>query len=111
MIRPSQSAAPSGPVLVTPPAGSSGTDMVDFLSAQREALVRQLHASGALPLRGWQIDSVEMLARVASSFAAGAPLVKYAGGASPRKMLGEGSYTSAEYPPELELSLHKELSY
>jgi alpha-ketoglutarate-dependent taurine dioxygenase len=41
----------------------------------------------------------------------GAPPFGYAGGASPRKALGEGSYISTEYPPELELSLHNELSY
>jgi hypothetical protein len=41
----------------------------------------------------------------------GAPPFGYAGGASPRQALGEGLYSSTEYPPELSLSLHNELSY
>ena len=45
---------------------------------------------------------------------AGSALQEYAGGASPRRPLEEGKrpvYTSTEYPPELTLPLHNELSY
>src|SRR5204863_996301 len=38
-------------------------------------------------------------------------LLNYAGGASPRSALANGIYTSTEYPPEMPLALHNELSY
>jgi alpha-ketoglutarate-dependent taurine dioxygenase len=38
-------------------------------------------------------------------------LIDYVGGASPRIKLGEGVYTSTEYPGNYTLSLHNELSY
>jgi alpha-ketoglutarate-dependent taurine dioxygenase len=57
------------------------------------------------------VSSVADLTSFVSAFSDGTPLFNYAGGASPRKMLGEGSYTSTEYPPHLQLSLHNELSY
>jgi alpha-ketoglutarate-dependent taurine dioxygenase len=37
--------------------------------------------------------------------------LSYAGGASPRISLGEGVYTSTEYPHHFALSLHNEMSY
>jgi hypothetical protein len=42
---------------------------------------------------------------------AGAELLDYAGGASPRVRLCPGVYTSTEYPRRVSLSLHNELSY
>jgi alpha-ketoglutarate-dependent taurine dioxygenase len=48
---------------------------------------------------------------VVRAFAGERPLFGYAGGASPRSALGEGSYSSTDYPPHVALSLHNELSY
>ena len=48
------------------------------------------------------------------TFAPGEGLFDYAGGASPRRSLGGAEstvYSSTEYPPEMTLALHNELSY
>lgn len=85
--------------------------LLDLVEAEREQLEARLLVHGALLFRGWQPASVADLRRFAAGFSGGAPFFGYAGGASPRKALGEGSYTSTEYPPQLQLSLHNELSY
>jgi alpha-ketoglutarate-dependent taurine dioxygenase len=37
--------------------------------------------------------------------------MRYVGGDSPRQSVGEQVYTSTEFPPEMEIGLHNELSY
>jgi len=73
----------------------------------------QLIAHGALLFRGWEVDGLAGFRRFVDAFSGGAPPFGYAGGASPRQRLGEagGVYSSTEYPPEMILSLHNELSY
>ena len=72
----------------------------------RAALLRH----GAVLLRGFEvrtIDEFENFVRVFSK----KNFFNYAGGASPRRALSGGVYTSTEYPPHLGLALHNELSY
>jgi hypothetical protein len=51
--------------------------------------------------------------RFVTAFSGGAAPFGYAGGASPRNRLSEAGtvYSSTEYPPDMTLSLHNELSY
>jgi alpha-ketoglutarate-dependent taurine dioxygenase len=78
---------------------------------ERERLHRLLLEHGALLLRGCPVvDSPTEFARFVHEFS-GRSLLDYAGGASPRVRLGEGVYTSTEYPSRCTLSLHNELSY
>ena len=89
------------------------TDAEQFLSAaaaQNERLHAKLAKTGALLFRGFPALSIPELARFASEFA-GRDLLSYVAGASPRTQLGGGVYTSTEYPPEIDLPLHNELSY
>ena len=76
----------------------------------REYLHRQLLEWGALLVRGCRAFAPPDFARFVREFS-GKSLIDYVGGASPRVKLGEGVYTSTEYPQNYTLPLHNELSY
>lgn len=79
---------------------------------QREALSARMLKDGALLFRGFELRTTADFGRFVDAFSGGAPRFGYSGGASPRRALdGDGIYSSTEYPPEIELSLHNELSY
>jgi len=63
----------------------------------------------AVLLRGIGIDTVDKF----QDFLACSPnpRLDYRHGNSPRSAVGDGIYTSTEYPPEYEITLHNELSY
>jgi alpha-ketoglutarate-dependent taurine dioxygenase len=74
-------------------------------------LRRKLLECGALLVRGCPASfSAADFARFVREFS-GRSLIDYVGGASPRVKLGEGVYTSTEYPQNYTLALHNELSY
>ncbi|HZG44871.1 MAG TPA: TauD/TfdA family dioxygenase [Allosphingosinicella sp.] len=79
------------------------------LEAAREELTRH----GALLFRGWGVEELDAFQRFVDVLSDGAPPFGYAGGASPRQRLSDAGavYSSTEYPPEMTLSLHNELSY
>jgi alpha-ketoglutarate-dependent taurine dioxygenase len=73
----------------------------------------QLTRHGALLFRGWGVEGIEAFQRFVGACSGGAAPFGYAGGASPRHRLSEvgAVYSSTEYPPDMILSLHNELSY
>jgi alpha-ketoglutarate-dependent taurine dioxygenase len=71
---------------------------------------KKLLKSGALLFRGWLPPTPVQFAQFVRQFS-GRPLQRYVGGASPRRSLTDGVYTSTEYSPEITLSLHNEMSY
>lgn len=73
------------------------------------AIVDKVRQRGALLFRGFGIDSPEALSRVVEQIVPN--LANYRGGTSPRTKLEDGVYTSTEYPHQLEISLHNEMSY
>jgi alpha-ketoglutarate-dependent taurine dioxygenase len=77
---------------------------------KKDFLIENLRRCGALLLRGFGIASEADLERFSAEFA-GTDLLNYTGGASPRSRLEGKVYTSTEYPPDLTLALHNELSY
>lgn len=78
------------------------------LGALRPALAEH----GALLFRGWGIASLADFQQFVTLFSRTDVPFGYAGGASPRRSLGEaGLYSSTEYPPDMTLALHSELSY
>lgn len=83
---------------------------IDLCLDQREFLHRQLLEWGALLVRGCPAIAPADFARFVREFS-GKSLIDYVGGASPRIKLGDGVYTSTEYPQNYTLSLHNELSY
>ena len=93
-------------------AAAAGTrDIVSAAERYREEIGQLLLTSGAVLLRGFEIDEPAAFEAAVRSFSGKEPL-GYAGGVSPRKKLGaERVYTSTEYPPEWRIPLHNELSY
>jgi len=69
-----------------------------------------LDRHGALLLRGLGLDHADAF-RAAACLFCGAGLGDYVGGTSPRTAIGEGVYTSTEYPASREIALHNEMSY
>ena len=88
-------------------------DAESFLTAarsEREALLSKLRSVGAVMFRGFPKLKIPEFARFARDLAR-RELLSYVAGASPRTQLGGGVYTSTEYPGEIDLPLHNELSY
>ena len=106
------SAGRIAPPVVEPDGPADLGALVEAVTAGRDALDRQLLEHGALVLRGWEVATLDDFARAVSAVSGEDALFNYAGGASPRNALNSaGLYTSTEYPPEVALSLHNELSY
>lgn len=68
-----------------------------------------LKQHGAILLRGFDVKDENDFREVANTFIPN--LAKYMEGATPRTNLGKGAYTSTEFPPELSIAQHNELSY
>lgn len=64
---------------------------------------------GAVLLRGFDINTPSAFRSLAREV--GGSFLDYTDGNSPRKKLGQGVYTSTEYPSKYFISLHNELSY
>jgi alpha-ketoglutarate-dependent taurine dioxygenase len=81
-------------------------DVLTNAGADLDAL---LHEHGAVLFKDFRIDTVEQFeACTARLPASGA---NYIDGNSPRTKLTASVYTSTEFPPELSISMHNELSY
>ncbi|HEX8443378.1 MAG TPA: TauD/TfdA family dioxygenase [Allosphingosinicella sp.] len=99
------------PLTLEPDRRGTIADLVERIAEERAELSRKLLGPGALLLRGWRMENLADFMSVVRAFAGERPLFGYAGGASPRSALGDGSYSSTDYPPHVALSLHNELSY
>lgn len=99
------------PLLTEPADGDEGSPsaLIDWASGNRRKLDEWLHRDGAVLFRGFGIDSPGTFHDVAAAMRP--ELMRYVGGDSPRTSLGDNVYTSTEFPPELEIGLHNELSY
>lgn len=102
------------PLLVEPRGGRGSGRAAEALFSLcqdgRESLREMLLKAGALLFRGFGELSPPEFAGFVRAFSGRTPL-DYVGGASPRVKVGEGVYTSTEYPRHYMLSLHNELSY
>ncbi|GCE28509.1 protein AmbD [Dictyobacter alpinus] len=65
--------------------------------------------NGAILFRGFAMHQPADLEELVSSLTPG--MLNYIEGSSPRTRLTDKVYTSTEYPPEFEISMHNELSY
>ena len=93
---------------------ASFTGLVRLGRDMKGLLCKRLLTHGAILFRGWPVRSCEQLAELVEALASRGALLEYRGGASPRRSLAAGArpiYNSTEYPPDVELSLHNELSY
>ena len=84
--------------------------LCDFAISNRDFLRAELLKYGALLFRGFRIERAEEFREFVRKFS-GREFFSYAGGASPRFALRKNLYNSTEYPSDLRLELHNELSY
>ena len=75
----------------------------------REALRKECMTHGAVLFRGFPLDTPEQFQEFARIFCPS--LAKYTGGDSPRTNVSGAVYTSTEFPKELSISMHNEMSY
>ncbi len=80
-----------------------------WAAEHRQLLDQWLLQDGVVLLRGFQIGSPKEFHGVVAAIRP--ELRDYVGGDSPREALGDGVYTSTEFPPDMEIGLHNELSY
>lgn len=101
------------PLPIEAPDGADPEALIEAAVQCRGEWGAKLLDRGALLLRGWGVASVDQFRAFVSAFSGSADRFGYAGGASPRSAVdGEsGVYSSTDYPPEMLLSLHNELSY
>lgn len=85
------------------------SDPVSWAALHRDEIETELHRSGAILIRGFEIGSAEAFRGVCAAICP--ELRNYAGGDSPRTGVADQVYTSTEYPSHLEVYLHNELSY
>lgn len=99
------------PLLIEPQGelGGSPARLASWAANHRRDLDRQLLQAGAVLLRGFGVDSAEAFHGVAAAIRP--RLKQYVGGDSPRDSVGDRVYTSTEFPAEMEIGLHNELSY
>lgn len=90
--------------------GERGTHLPEVLRNHQLDLDRLLLEHGAILLKNFDVSSLEKF-HSCTQVLAGASAGSYIDGNSPRTKLSESIYTSTEYPPELSISMHNELSY
>ena len=101
----------TAPLLVEPRGKLKGSavSLGSWAAEHRHDLDEWLHRDGAVLLRGFSIGSPEAFHDVVAAIRP--RILNYVGGDSPRKAVGDGIYTSTEFPPSMEIGLHNELSY
>jgi alpha-ketoglutarate-dependent taurine dioxygenase len=96
------------------PRDGSFDAFLERLRAERSSFGQALLEKGGLLFRGFDVRNCEQFGEAVATLSERDRLLEYRGGASPRRPLSEERqpiYNSTEYPPDMELSLHNELSY
>ena len=99
------------PILATPDTGAAAEPqaLMDWVTQNRETLDGHLRHAGVVLFRGFGIGDTHLFHAAAQ--AVEPSLREYVGGDSPRNKLEDKVYTSTEYPVDMEVLLHNELSY
>lgn len=100
---------PHGPLPVVYRPSAPGIDVADWYDANRADIDNDLIRYGAILFRGFAVSDEDHFERFAK--ASLSELATYTEGATPRKELKKGVYTSTEFPADQEIALHNELSY
>lgn len=98
-------------LLIAPRAGQvpCTSEWLDLWSSAHALAATYLPQAGALLFRNCAPPDEALFRAFASSF--GSPLIGYDFASTPRKSVGEGIYTSTEYPAHQTIPLHNEQSY
>lgn len=95
------------PVLATPQR--PGVPLTVWVRANAELVRTQLHEHGAVLFRGFD-EGADALRPVVEAVAGDGALA-YQDGATPRSDLGDGIYSSTEYPADQTIEMHNEACY
>ena len=95
------------PLVVEPNIGN--LQITDWIGANPQWIETRLLQHGGILFRGCAVDSQDDFERLVET--ACPNLMTYMEGATPRTQLSKSVYTSTEFPPELTIELHNELSY
>jgi hypothetical protein len=90
-------------------APSPGTELIAWMSDHMDEIRSGLSGDGLVLLRGFDTEKATTLKEVLGLF--GADPMTDARWSTPRSAVGEGAFTSTEYPPEQWIVLHSEMSY
>lgn len=100
------------PAIITPDSAGTANNadaLMSILTNHKDEIDKIIVDKGAVLFRGFHIDDDETFRKVSAAISAN--LMPYVDGNSPRTNLGEGLYTSTEFPADQFISLHSELSY
>lgn len=97
------------PYLWLSPNSPESGDINSVIAADGPKVDEYLYRHGAIRFRGFGIDTAERFQRFIDALPGTKP--RYIDGNSPRTKVSHSVYTSTEYPPEVWISLHNELSY
>ncbi|SQD76619.1 TauD/TfdA family dioxygenase [Moritella yayanosii] len=94
------------PKIVTPIVGGR---LSDYLQDAHQVVEEELLRVGGVLFRGFDTIGEEQFQEFARSF--GSPLLNYEFASTPRTDLGDGVYTTTEYPAHQQIPLHNEQAY
>lgn len=90
-------------------APTPGTELTGWIADNMDAVKGQLAEYGLVLLRGFNTDDAATLKKTLALF--GVEPMSDARWSTPRSSVGEGAFTSTEYPPEQWIVMHSEMSY
>lgn len=90
-------------------APSADTEVTSWMSDNMDQIRVALQDDGLVLLRGFDTEDAATLKKTLALF--GADPMTDARWSTPRSSVGEGAFTSTEYPPEQWIVLHSEMSY
>lgn len=99
---------PDNPVPVMRPT-QDGVDLSGWVEGHRDEIRQLLHTAGAVLFRGFNLDTTERFQDVVRTYSPS--LLDYYERSTPRHALGNGVYTSTEYPAKRSIPLHNECAY
>ena len=94
------------PLIVSP---TNSKNLQQYFATNRDLIAEELHESGAILFRGWDVDSAEGFFEVINTLSD--ETLKYTQRTSPRSEVINKIYTSTDYPSEQSIHPHTESSY
>lgn len=90
-------------------ASNDGIELVGWMQDNMDQVREDLSGAGLVVFRGFETGNAATLKNTLALF--GAEPMTDARWSTPRSAVGEGAFTSTEYPPEQWIVLHSEMSY
>lgn len=97
---------PGGPLVVEPTASR---DLAEVVDGDRDRVEDMLRTAGAVLFRGFAVGDADEFARVVAALSPAT--LDYVYRSTPRSSVTGGVFTTTEYPPAQEITLHCENAY